>query len=67
MRRYPGDGEFSLFFRPTPGIIHPKQKMLMPGGLGGGGGGAKGWAQLELTDAKRGEGLDFGAWGGDSL
>ena len=39
MRRYPGDGEFAFFFRPTPGIIHPKQKMLMPGGLGGGGGG----------------------------
>ena len=53
------DGAFALFFRPhpggfdssrvpTPGICHPRQKMLMPevspggGGRGGGGLGAAG-------------------------
>ena len=44
------DGAFALFFRPhpggfdssrvpTPGICHPRQKMLMPGGQSGGEGG----------------------------
>ena len=56
------DGAFALFFRPhpggfdssrvpTPGNLPSKaKKMLMPEGQSGGGG----WAQVELTDAKRG-------------
>ena len=60
------DGAFALFFRPhpevfdssrvpTPGISHPRQKknanVRGSAHRGGGGGGRRGWAQLELTDA----------------
>ena len=47
------DGAFALFFRPHPRefAIQGKKKMLMSGGQPTGGGGGRGWAQLELTDA----------------
>ena len=58
MRRYPGGGAFALFFH-----LHPREfatqnkKSANARGLARGGGG--GWAQLELTDALKGQSYGY--------
>ena len=50
----PQSGGFDSSRVPTPGNLPSEaKKMLIPGGQPGVGGGGRGWAQLELTDALR--------------
>ena len=46
-----GRGICPLFSSPTPGICHPRHKNANARGLARRGGGGRGWAQVELTDA----------------